>query len=145
MKINKSQEIIGLLADDPNVDLEEVDFFGTQIFSDDYIPETLDKVNAYICVDTDIPRTQNATTKEVTLYIYVFMHHDYMKLNPTKWIGQKGNRRDCLCNELTKLLNGSMDFGIGRFSLESALRFKPQMGYSGRTLKFEAKSFNQSR
>jgi len=147
IKISTSPEIIQLLLDNPTANPEDYNLINTQIFSDDYIPETLNEVQKFICVDADIPKVTNSTTKDVEVTIYVFMHHDCMKLDNLIWKERrgKGNRRDHLCNEITKLLNGSSEFGIGKLELTSTMRFRPAKDYSGRMMKFKAKSFNQSR
>lgn len=130
LKLSESQEVIGLIYNDPNIDIYspavESTLFEKYIFDYDYINETLQDERSIICIDTDFPRFTSSSIKDVDISILVAVHKGRMDLNPKGsppiFKGVRGNRRDNLVREIDFILRGSNDFGIGQLELSSIKR-----------------------
>ncbi len=108
-----------------------------QVFPLEYIPETVEHGNTYICVDVDIQRSLNKTYLLPTLYVWVFTHRSNLCLP------QGGVRTDKLCSEIAKAINGSREYGLGELELTSVKRFAPMTDFQGKVMTFNAKDFNR--
>lgn len=115
-----SQEVLGLLADDPDIDTDgdEADkLLDRNIFDYDYVAETVKRSDAYIMVETEMDQPTSGTMNHWFVYVQVVCYKDYVKLDKKKFKGVKGNRRDNLVREIDMLLNGSRDYGVGKLTL----------------------------
>jgi len=108
-----------------------------QVFPLEYIPDTIEHANTYICIDVDIQRALNKTFLLPTIYVWVFTHRSKMSLP------QGGVRTDKLCSEISKIINGSRYFGLGELELSSVKRFAPMTDFQGKVMVFNAKEFNR--
>lgn len=132
---NKS--IIRLLSDDCAVleDLESLVY--KQVFPYEFIPETVEHGQTFICCDVDIQKSMNKTFLQPALYIWVFTHKSKLRLP------EGGVRVDKLCSEIAKAINGSRNYGLGELDLYSVKRFAPITDYQGKVLLFYATDFNR--
>jgi hypothetical protein len=110
----------------------------TQIFPYEYIPETIDESKTFICYDVDVLSVPNKTFLIPVLYVWVFTHKSRMRENGG------GVLIDDLSIEVSKMLNGNRNYGLGELDLDSVRRFTPIAGFLGRALTFYAKDFNRN-
>ena len=110
----------------------------TQIFPYEYVPETIDESKTFICYDVDVLSVPNKTFLIPVLYVWVFTHKSRMRENGG------GVLIDDLSIEVSKMLNGNRNYGLGELDLDSVRRFTPIAGFLGRALTFYAKDFNRN-
>lgn len=131
-----NEKIIELI--DPSVDIKDVHkLVYNHIYPYEYVPETSETAKTYICVEVDITKVSNKTYLYPTIFIWVFSHKSLLRLP------SGGIRTDALSSEISKTINGSMEYGLGELSLSSAKKFSPISDYRGRCLIFGAKDFNR--
>lgn len=121
--ITHSQEVVGLLLDDPNVDLESDETstaLANCLFDFNYIDRTVERQDAFIMVDADMTNVTSQSFNAWELYVQIVCYKEYVPLDPKKFKGVKGNRRDNLTNEVDLLLNGQRLFNVGQIELISA-------------------------
>lgn len=107
-----------------------------QVFPTDYIPETVQDGQTFICFDVDILSVSNKTFLTPVLYIWIFVHRSKLVLPGG------GIRADKLCSEVCKIINGSRYYGLGELNLSSVKRYAPMTDYQGKLMTFYAKEFN---
>ena len=95
------------------------------IFPFEFIPETVDNGETFICYDVDIINVENRTFLYPALYIWIFTHKSKLRLS------EGGIRTDALAVEVNKVLNGSRYFGLGELYLKQVERFSPITDYQG--------------
>lgn len=110
----------------------------SQVFPYEYIPDTIEHGQTFICCDVDIQRSVNKTFLLPVLYVWVFSHKSKLRLP------EGGVRVDKLCSEIAKAINGSRFYGLGELDLYSAKRFAPITDYQGKVLTFQAQDFNRT-
>ena len=130
-------EIVRLLDDNFEIVSDPTTFVYKQIYPFEYIPDTVEHGQTFICCDVDIQRAFNKTFLLPALYIWVFTHRSKLRLP------EGGIRTDKLCSEIAKTINGSRMYGLGELDLYSAKRFAPIIDYQGKVLTFQAKEFNR--
>lgn len=109
----------------------------SRVFPCEYVPDTVEHGDTYVCFDVDIQQAANKTFLFPTLYIWVFTHRSKLRLP------EGGVRTDKLCSEICKAINGSREYGLGELSLYSVKRFAPMTDYQGKMITFHAKDFNR--
>lgn len=109
----------------------------SQIFPYEYVPETVDDAQTFICFDVDIADVQNKTYYFPVLYVWVFTHKSKMRLP------EGGIRTDKLAMEINEVLNGNRFYGLGELELRSVGRFSPILDYQGRVLTYSARDYNR--
>ena len=117
-----SQAVIGLLVDDPAVDIDgDRAYRATDecVFDYNYIARTVERSGAFMKVDAEMINPTSGTMNAGEVYVQVVCHKGYVALDPKKFKGVKCNRTDNLVNQIDMLLNGTRLFGIGRLSLQS--------------------------
>ena len=122
-KIAVSQNVIGLLLNDPNIDMdsdEANDVIGRNIFDYDYIDGTVQRADAYIMVDSELDYPSSGSMNQWRVYVQVVCAKVYNALDHKIFKGVPGNRRDNLAQEIDVLLNGERFIGIGDLELLSA-------------------------
>jgi hypothetical protein len=132
--LSKSQPIIALLIDDPNVVAEETDLTDTQILPYHKVPELSDHSLNYIIVSTRVSKIENNKVHSMDTSIYIFVPYTSMKLLPT--FARKGSRLDNLIYEVTKLFTGEETFGLGKIQLLPNEAVIPAVGYDGYKVNF---------
>jgi hypothetical protein len=117
--LSQDQIICAFLLDNPDVDIinDEVDLIGKQIFDYNYIQGTQTNSLSYIFVEATILESTNEKTKTLRIWITVASSKTNMDLNPSKFIGIAGNRRDNLIRRIDKLIRDTDKLGIGRLQL----------------------------
>lgn len=135
-----SDEVVKLIRDSETVDVPDKNLIYSHIYPYEFIPETVDHGNTYICFDVDIARVENKTFYVPVVYIWIFTHKS--KLRCGKEFGG-GLRLDKMASEIDKILNGSREYGLGELALTSVTRFSPILDYQGRVLVYTARDFNR--
>lgn len=130
-------EIVSLLRDGAAESYDPSALVYTQIFPFEYVPETLEHGQTYICCDVDVQKTSSKTFLSPVIYVWVFTHKSKLRLD------KGGVRVDKLCSEIAKTLNGSRYYGLGELDLYSVKRFSPITDYQGKVMMFVAKDFNR--
>lgn len=132
-----NQTIVRLLNDDcETLDNPEMLIY-EQVFPFEYVPETVEHGQTFICCDVDIQRSVNKTFLLPALYIWVFTHKSKLRLP------EGGVRTDRLASEIAKAINGSRNYGLGELDLYSVKRFAPITDYQGKVMMFQATDFNR--
>lgn len=131
-----NEEIVKLLSD--NVDFSQAESLAyTQVFPFEYLPETTQDGQTYICFDVDVYSVENKTYLTPVLYVWVFAHKSKLRLP------EGGVRVDAICNKICEAINGSRFYGLGELNIYACKRFAPQTDYNGKVLTFHAKEFNR--
>lgn len=131
-----NKEIVRLL--DSNIELVNARKLAyTQVFPYEYIPDTVETADTFICFDVDVQESLNQTFLLPTLYIWVFSHKSMLRLP------EGGVHTDKLVSEIAKAINGSRFYGLGELDLYSVKRFAPMTDYQGKVMTFHAKEFNR--
>jgi len=133
-----NEEIVRLLSNDYATLEEPEQLVYRQVFPYEYIPETIEHGQTFICCDVDIQKAMNKTFLQPALYIWVFAHKSKLRLP-----NGSGVRVDKLCSEIAKAINGSRNYGLGELDLYSVKRFAPISDYQGKILTFYATEFNR--
>lgn len=129
--------IVKLIND--KIDLEDAgSLIWDQVMPVEFYPDTLEKGRVYVCCDVDIRKVMNSTFYKPTLYIWVFVHKDLLRLD------EGGVRTDKLCHLIDKKINGSMMYGLGKLELQTVHRFGVVSDYTGKVLSYEATDFNKT-
>lgn len=131
------ETIVRLLSDDCTVTENPEQLMYKQVFPYEYVPETLEHGQTFICCDVDIQQSYNKTFLQPILYVWVFTHKSKLRLP------DGGVRTDRLASEITKALNGSRNYGLGELDIYSVKRFAPITDYQGKVLLFRATDFNR--
>lgn len=131
-----SKSIVSLLNNKITMD-EAKNLAYTQVFPCEYVPETVQGGDTYICFDVDISSPDGKTFLFPSLYIWVFAHRSKLRLP------EGGVRTDRLCSEICERINGSRYYGLGELNLYSVKRFAPMTDYQGKVMTFHAKDYNR--
>lgn len=131
-------DIVRLLDDDFQKTDKPENLVYSQVFPYEYIPDTIEHGQTFICCDVDVQRSMNKTFLLPVLYVWVFSHKSKLRLP------EGGVRTDKLCSEISKSINGSRLYGLGELDLYSAKRFAPITDYQGKVLTFQAQEFNRT-
>lgn len=130
-------KIVRLLDDDFEPTGDPGSLVYKQVFPMEFVPDTVEHGQTFICCDVDVQRSLNKTYLLPTLYVWVFSHKSKLRLP------EGGVRTDRLCAEIAETINGSRKYGLGELNLYSAKRFAPMTDYQGKVLTFQATDFNR--
>lgn len=130
------QSIVSLLDDNATTETSGGLMY-SQVFPFEYVPDTIEHGQTFICCDVDITESMNKTYLLPTLYVWVFTHRSLLQLP------EGGVRTDKLCSEICKVINGSRMYGLGELNLYSVKRFAPMTDYQGKSMAFHAVDFNR--
>lgn len=119
-------------------DIEPHTLAYTQVFPYEYVPETIEHGQTYICFDVDVQRSMNKTFLTPTIYIWIFTHKSKLRLP------EGGVRIDKLASEIAEKINGSRQYGLGELDFMSSRRFAPITDYQGKVLTFQATEINRT-
>lgn len=131
------EDIVRLITDKNDNKVPNHALAYSQIFPYEFIPETVDNGQTFICFDVDIAEVINKTFYAPVLYIWIFTHKSKIRLP------EGGVRTDLLASKIDSLLNGSRFYGLGELDLKQVGRFSPITDYQGRMLVYLAKDFNR--
>lgn len=143
-RIGSDKTVVSLITNDPDIDMDSDaanDIFGKNLFDYGYVDDTQIDASAYICVEAEMPRVATPTMQNIVLYVTVICHKNYMKIDPKKFPGMSGNRRENLSRYVDSVLTGSDFLGIGRLSLSSIRTIPTPSGFSGRELIYKIPEF----
>ena len=132
-----NESIVQLLNEEANIDNAYDMLAYKQVFPCEYVPETVQDGDTYICFDVDVQGIDGKTFLYPTIYIWVFAHRSRLRLP------EGGVRTDKLCCEICNAINGSRFYSLGELNLYSVKRFAPMTDYQGKVLLFHAKEFNR--
>lgn len=132
-----NKEIVKLLAEDGGGVADPVELVYSQVFPYEYVPETIQKAQTFICCDVDVQKSINKTKLIPVMYVWVFTHKSKMRLP------EGGIRVDRICSEIAKAINGSRYYGLGELDLHAVRRFAPVTDYQGKMMTFLAEDFNR--
>lgn len=132
-----NKEIVKLLAEDGGGVADPVELVYSQVFPYEYVPETIQKAQTFICCDVDVQKSINKTKLIPVMYVWVFTHKSKMRLP------EGGIRVDRICSEIAKAINGSRYYGLGELDLHAVRRFSPVTDYQGKIMTFMAEDFNR--
>lgn len=130
-------KILELLSDNQEETDNPAEFMYKQVFPYEYVPDTVEHGQTFICCEVDIGDVRNKTFLNPRIYVWVFTHKSKVRLP------RGGIRVDNLTSEIVKTINGSRMYGLGTLNLASVKRFAPVTDYQGRTLIFEARDYNR--
>ena len=132
-------EIVRLLDDNYSITppVKAQDLVYKQVFPYEYVPDTVEHGQTFICCEADIRRINEKSFMDIELYVWVFTHESKLRLPD-----RSGIRTDKLSSEISKVLNGSRFYGLGTLNLYAAKRFSPIQQYQGRTLLFVGRDWN---
>lgn len=129
--------VVTMVTDDEKSDVPNHTLAYSQVFPFEYVPDTVDNGQTFICFDVDIANVLNRTYYIPVLYVWVFTHKSKLRLP------EGGVRIDELSSRINDLLNGSRFYGLGELELKRVDRFSPITGYQGRVLTYQAVDFNR--
>lgn len=147
-QICNAADVLRLLADDPNLEVEDDRAFRVcdeDIFDFNYIDRTVTRSDAFLMVDAEMIEATSGTMYAWEVFVQVVCHKDYMRLDPKKFRGVKGNRIDNLSKQIDALLNGSSLFGIGRLKLQSCNLAVVPDNFTSKLLTYRVEDFRRSR
>lgn len=130
-------EIVKLLVEDGGDIADPSSLIYSQIFPYEYVPETIQQAQTFICCDVDVQKSINKTKLIPVMYVWVFTHKSKMRLP------KGGVRVDRICSEIAKAINGSRYYGLGELDLHAVRRFAPVTDYQGKMMTFLAEDFNR--
>lgn len=134
-----NEKIVALLNDfDDRQPATPEELAYTQCFPYEYLPETVEHGQTFICFDVDVQRARNKTYYEPTLYIWVFSHKSKLRLP------EGGVRTDAICAEIANTIDGSRYYGLGELEFYAAKRFAPLNDYQGKMLTFNATDISKT-
>lgn len=109
-----------------------------RIYPYNYVPLTIETAQTFICFTVTAPNVKDNLITELRLTVYVFTHQDLMRTDT-------GMRTDLLVSEIDKLLNRSIEYGLGKVTLKMCdVMQVPCQGYSGLFSVYTVKDFNYS-
>ena len=135
----RNKKIVHLITDSKKAPVPNYNLPYRQIYPYEFVPETVDDGDTFVCFDVDIADVEDKTFYLPVVYVWVFTHKSKLRLDGG------GVRTDQLAVEINKELNGSRYFGLGELDLYSVGRFSPITDYQGRVLTYYAKDFNRAR
>lgn len=130
-------EIVKLLSEDGGDIADPSSLIYSQVFPYEYVPETIQQAQTFICCDVDVQKSINKTKLIPVMYVWVFTHKSKMRLP------KGGVRVDRICSEIAKAINGSRYYGLGELDLHAVRRFAPVTDYQGKMMTFLAEDFNR--
>lgn len=133
-----NEEVVKLITDKEDSRVPNHTLAYSSIYPYEYVPETVDNGQTFICFDVDVAEVINKTFYVPVLYVWVFTHKSKFRLS------EGGVRIDKLASAIDEVLNGSRYYGLGELDLRSVTRFAPITDYQGRVLTYVAKDFNRN-
>lgn len=140
--IESSQSVMSLLVGQQNVDMSSdivYNAYENQIFDYSFVMDTQLSEKSFLLIEAETRKRPNDTIKNMVVYVQVICHKDNMKLNGFK--GVKGNRRDNLARQVTNVLEGRKDFGIGRLMFSDCYAVTVPSPYTSIMIVFETPEF----
>lgn len=130
------QEIVDLILDQKGSTVPNRSLMYSHIFPYAYTPDATKETNTYVCFRIYVPEVMNKTFKKMGICFYVFAHQDNIRTDD-------GLRPDLIAGRIENLLNGSMELGVGRISLEGMDDISPSENFHGVALEYSVSEFNR--
>lgn len=143
----KDQMIMGLLFDDPAVDLdgEQVENVRTtNIFDHAYSDNTVQTDKALILIETGLLSVLSKEVNTFEIQIQVICARNYMKLDGRKFKGLRGNRRDNLVRYIAQALFEAR-LGLGVLKLVDCGPADVPRGFTSLRMVFQTDDFSKNR
>ena len=139
-KIIHNETLINLI-NEQGVTIDNADeLIDNNIFRYDRVPNTEGEAKTYITIKVDILRInpRNDLYKDILITLRLVTHQNTVKLN-----NYVSNKLDDMSVELSKLLNGSMEFGVDELKLTSDYEDKVDTYHPCRIIRFFTEGFNK--
>ena len=133
----KNEKVVKLVTENEEAAVPNHQLPYTQLFTYEFIPETVSEARTFICFDEDIVSVSNKTYYVPILYVWICTHKSKLRMSGG------GVLLDRLSIEINKMLNGSRFYGLGQLELSSVQRFEPITDYLGRVLVYRTVDFNR--
>ena len=143
-KIASSQEIMGLMFDDPNIDMDSDLVY--HVRKDNLVDHSFTNITwiqdkTAIFVECRMTELATDTMKSMELIIQVISPNGYINLDRQKFKRRKGNRNDNIGVAIANLLD-DFDCGtIGGLNLEECAPVTAPNGFTSIQLVFAAENF----
>lgn len=129
-------ELLHLVDEQPRLNKELMYY---RIFPYLFVPEVSEEGQSYICFDFDIPSVVSDTVKNIGITVLVMSHLSLLRLPHGG-----GLRTDALAAEVSNILVGSSQYGIGAVKLQSVVSLFPNQSYHARKLRFLVQDVNNT-
>lgn len=129
-------EIVDLILDQEHSTVPNRSLMYSRIFPYAYTPNITKETNTYVCFRIYVPEVMNKTFKKMGICFYIFSHQDNIRT-------EDGLRPDLIAERIEALLNGSIDFGVGRVALEGMDDISPSENFHGVALEYTVSEFNR--
>lgn len=144
-KIIAFQPIMGLIFDDPNIDMESDEVYHARDRNiKDYgvDPDTIQTDKAIIFVQASMLDNKNTNFKDMAVTISIVCNCNYVKLDYTKFKGTKGNRLDNIARQIVLALDDEeQEYGIGSLTLVQCHPVSVPTGFTAVELVYEVPEF----
>lgn len=143
-----SHDVVGLLLDDPQINMDSdaaYEVVGNNIYDFDYVDKSIQRNDAYIMVEAEMANPTSGSMARWWLYVQVVCAKEYNPLDPKKFKGVVGNRRDNLARQIDRLINGREDIGIGHIELANAGPAPVPDTFTSVMLTYEIQDFRRER
>jgi hypothetical protein len=94
----------------------------THIFPYNYVPDTSQDAQVFLCYNVFVPQVYNKTYKTIEITFYIIVEQSLIVLDDT-------TRLNAIAEEIDDMFNGSFAVGLGRMAL---LRVEPPINPAGR-------------
>ena len=145
--LTKDPVIMGLLFDDPDIDLESdqvENVRATHIFDHAYSDNTVQEDKVLILVETGLLSVLSKEVNTFEVQIQVICARNYMKLDGRKFKGLRGNRRDNICRFIAQMLFGER-LGLGVLKLVDCGPADVPRGFTSLRMVFQTDDFSRNR
>lgn len=127
--------IVELIDDDVPIE-EAYQMAYKNVYPLEYMPETIHDGRTFVCFDVSVQQSVSKTYLLPTLYIWVFVHRDKLRLP------EGGVRSDAICSAICDKINGSREYGLGELELYSVKPVQIVTDYPGKVMTFHCAEFN---
>lgn len=145
--ITSDQTIMGLVFDDPNIDMDGDDVFNvrkTNIFDHSYSDNTVQTDKVLILVETGLISVVSKEVNTFEVQIQVICARNYMPLDHSKFKGLRGNRRDNVLRFIAQQLYDAR-LGIGALRLVDVGPVDVPRGFTSMRMTFHSSDFARNR
>lgn len=146
-KLMSDQMIMGLVFDDPTVDLDGdqvANVRATNLFDHSYSDNTVQTDKVLILVETGLLSVLSKEVNTFEVQIQVICARNYMKLDGRKFKGLRGNRRDNVLRYIAQCLFEAR-LGLGVLKLVDCGPVDVPKGFTSMRLVFQTDDFSKNR
>lgn len=147
-EIANSQEVMGLMFDDPDIDMDDDLVYNVRndnLVDHSFTDDTWTQEKTAIFVECELSENQSMTVKNMAIIVQIISPNSYIKLDRKKFKKRKGNRNDNIAVAIADLLDGE-DCGeigstIGKIDLVECSPVAAPNGFTSVRLLFTASNF----